>query len=65
MSPSAVPGCFTCRYFQNAPAALESALPGLSSLSSGYAAVRLSDGLCARHDRYVNASSHCAGYAAA
>jgi hypothetical protein len=65
MSPPAAPGCFSCRHFNNAPSALESSLPGLSSLSSGYAAVRLSDGLCAQHDRYVNASSHCPRYAAA
>jgi hypothetical protein len=57
--------CSTCRYFKNSPAALEAALPGLSSLSSGYAAVRLNDGLCAQHDRYVTSSSHCPRYAAA
>jgi hypothetical protein len=56
--------CLTCRHFNDAPAALEAALPGLSSLSSAYAAVRLSDGICAMHDRYVSAASACARYAA-
>jgi hypothetical protein len=52
-----------CRHFNHAPAALEAALPGLSSLSSAYAAVRGDDGICAIHDRYVAGSSVCAQYA--
>jgi len=55
--------CLGCRHFNHAPAALEAALPGLSSLSSGYAAVRADDGICAIHDRYVAGSSVCAQYA--
>jgi hypothetical protein len=65
MSALPAASCSSCQHFKNAPAALEAAFPGLSSLSSGYAAVRLNDGLCAQHDRYVNASSHCPRYAAA
>ncbi len=65
MSALPAASCFSCQHFKNAPAALEAAFPGLSSLSSGYAAVRLNDGLCAQHERYVNASSHCQRYAAA
>jgi hypothetical protein len=42
---------------------VEAALPGLSSLSSAYAAVRCSDGICAVHQRYVAASSACSAYA--
>jgi len=57
--------CGSCRFFHNTPQVLEAALPGLSSLSSGYAAVRLNDGLCSQHDRYVSAASRCARYAAA
>jgi hypothetical protein len=38
-------------------------MPGLSSLSSAYAAVRADDGICAVHDRYVAASSVCADFA--
>jgi len=64
---SALPGpaCLSCRHFKNAPQSLEAAFPGLASLSSGYAAVRLNDGLCEQHHRYVTASNHCASYAAA
>jgi hypothetical protein len=54
--------CLSCRYFEHAPARIEAALPGLSALSSGYAAVRCDDGICAIHDRYVAASSFCSAY---
>jgi hypothetical protein len=64
MSPLPAPACLSCRHFNNEPQSLEAAFPGLSSLSSGYAAVRLNDGLCAQHDRYVTAASHCVSYAA-
>lgn len=63
MSPAASPSCLTCKYFQHAPAHLEAALPGLSSLSSAYAAVRGDDGICAVHQRYVTASSVCQAFA--
>jgi hypothetical protein len=55
--------CLVCRHFNNAPIELEAALPGLSSLSSAYAAVRGDDGLCAVHHRYVAASGVCAAFA--
>jgi hypothetical protein len=58
-SPHA-PSCAGCRHFNDSPLAIEAAFPGLSSLSSAYAAVRSDDGLCAAHDRYVAASSVCA-----
>jgi len=61
---SARPGsCADCRHFNGRPLDIEAALPGLSSLSSAYAAVRSNDGICAVHDRYVAASSVCASYA--
>jgi hypothetical protein len=41
---------------------VEAALPGLSSLSSAYAAVRCSDGICAVHERYIAASSICPAF---
>ncbi len=56
--------CTACRHFDPRPAAIEAAFPGLSSLSSAYAAVKAADGLCARHDRYVAASSFCGAFAA-
>jgi hypothetical protein len=52
--------CRNCGHFDGDAAALEAAFPGLSSLSSAYAAVRSDDGLCRRLDRYVAASSVCA-----
>ena len=57
------PSCRQCRYFQNAASDVEAALPGLSALSSAYAAVRGSDGICAVHARYVAASAHCPDFA--
>jgi hypothetical protein len=63
MSRLPSPACLTCKHFQHAPADLEAALPGLSSLSSAYAAVRADDGICAVHRRYVTASSVCPAFA--
>jgi len=60
---AAVPSCLRCRHFKFAPGDIESALPGLSTLSSAYAAVRASDGICAVHDRYVAASRVCDSFA--
>src|ERR1700722_1912504 len=54
--------CASCRHFNGRPLEIEAAFPGLSSLSSAYAAVRSDDGLCALHDRYVAGSSVCEGY---
>ena len=56
------PSCLSCQFFENAPALIESSIPGLSTLSSAYAAVRSEDGICAIHDRYVAASSFCAAF---
>jgi hypothetical protein len=63
MSRNVSPTCMQCRHFKNAPAEVEAALPGLSSLSSAYSAVRCDDGICAVHDRYVAASSTCPAFA--
>ena len=63
MSAAASRSCLHCKYFKHAPADLEAALPGLSSLSSAYAAVRCDDGICAVHQRYVTASSLCPAFA--
>ena len=57
------PSCRECKHFQNDALHVEAKLPGLSSLSSAYAAVRCSDGICAVHERYVAASSVCAAFA--
>ena len=60
MSSVRARSCVDCRHFNGRPLDIEQALPGLSSLSSAYAAVRSGDGICAVHDRYVAAFSVCA-----
>jgi hypothetical protein len=52
--------CATCVSFRSDPFELESAIAGLRSFGSGFAAVRANDGLCARHDRYLSALACCA-----
>jgi hypothetical protein len=56
--------CRTCRHFVGSAPALEAALTGLRSLSSGYASVRSDDGLCAARDRLIAASSVCESHIA-
>jgi hypothetical protein len=51
--------CGACGYFRNDAAYLEAAIPGLSSLSSATASVRVQDGVCLRHDRYLSARASC------
>jgi hypothetical protein len=51
--------CRHCRHFRNDSQYLETAFPGLTSMSSGYGSVRAEDGICLRHDRYLNAESSC------
>lgn len=53
------PTCSRCAHFSNAPAYLERALPGLSTLSSAWASVRSSDGLCRLHDCYLSSNAGC------
>ena len=59
------PSCVQCKHFQNDAKQVEAALPGLSSLSSAYAAVRCSDGICTVHERYIAASGICPAFAEA
>jgi hypothetical protein len=54
--------CGNCRHFSNDPVQLESALPGLGALGSAHGAVRDQDGICGKHERYLRASSVCAGH---
>ncbi|HEX2913259.1 MAG TPA: hypothetical protein VH186_20825 [Chloroflexia bacterium] len=42
--------CKDCRYFSNEAEWLEANLKGMTSFSSGYAAVKAEDGLCAKKD---------------
>jgi hypothetical protein len=55
--------CGRCAHFRNDRATLEAAMPGISSMSSGDASVRADDGICLRHDRYLNARASCADFA--
>jgi hypothetical protein len=64
MSDEITAQCRGCRHFRNDPAYLEKAFPGLTSLSSGYGAVRADDGVCLLHDRYLRATYSCADYSA-
>ena len=57
--------CGRCLHFQNDPAALEQAFPGMTSLGSAYASVRAQDGLCRRHGLYLSARDCCASFVAA
>lgn len=56
--------CRDCTHFDNRPAALEAAFPGLSAMSSGYASVRAQDGLCRTRDIYLPAGATCRDFAA-
>jgi len=61
--PSPARSCATCVSFRSDPIELESAIPGLRSFGSGFAAVRSNDGVCVRHDRYLSASACCTEHA--
>ena len=57
--------CQFCRDFEADPAALETALAGLSALSSALASTRNGDGHCRRHDRLLRRTASCAAFAPA
>ena len=51
--------CIDCGFFQNDPAMLEAAFPGLNSLSSAYSSVRAESGICGRLDLFVSSRYGC------
>lgn len=51
--------CGNCVHFSNNPAAMEAAIPGLTTLSSGFGSVRAQDGLCTLHGYYLAAWDRC------
>jgi hypothetical protein len=51
--------CGQCVHFQNDPAIIEAAYPGLTVMSSGYASVRDRDGLCNYNQLYLSARDSC------
>ena len=57
--------CRACRHFRNDAKFLETAFPGLTSMSSGFGSTRADDGICLRHDRYLGARASCADFSAA
>jgi hypothetical protein len=55
--------CQKCAHFQNDPAFIEEAYPGLTTMSSGYASVRDLDGLCSYNELYLSAWDSCPHFA--
>jgi hypothetical protein len=51
--------CQHCAYFQNDPAYIEAAYPGLTVMSSGFASVRDKDGICSYNQIYLSAGDSC------
>jgi hypothetical protein len=51
--------CRDCKYFNNDPAALERALPGLNALSSAYGSTRGENGICSKQDIYLSPIKNC------
>jgi hypothetical protein len=54
--------CAQCISFETDALVIEAEIPGLRVLSSGFASVRASDGLCRLHERLLSAASHCAQF---
>ncbi|CAB3779945.1 hypothetical protein LMG28138_00937 [Pararobbsia alpina] len=57
--------CASCTHRDPSRAALESSIPGLSSLGSGFGASVGESRLCRLHDRLVSPGDACAHYHAA
>jgi len=57
--------CRNCTSFRNDPAFLEAAIKGLNAMSSAWASVRADDGLCLRHERFVQAVGICPDFSSA
>jgi hypothetical protein len=56
--------CASCVHRDPSRAALESSIPGLSSLGSGFGASVGESRLCRLHDRLVSPGDACLGYQA-
>ena len=52
--------CINCGFFQNNPAMIEKAFPGLNSLSSAYSSVRAESGICERLELFISSRYGCA-----
>jgi hypothetical protein len=51
--------CIDCGFFQNNPVMIETAFPGLNSLSSAYSSVRAESGICDRLELFVSSRYGC------
>jgi hypothetical protein len=51
--------CQHCVHFENNPALIEAAYPGLKIMSSGFASVRDQDGFCNYNQLYLSARDSC------
>jgi hypothetical protein len=58
-----VAACARCAYFVSAPLDLEAQIPGLRTMSSGFASVLGDDGVCRHHQCLVSARASCAQFA--
>ncbi|HXX37972.1 MAG TPA: hypothetical protein VEP50_07425 [bacterium] len=56
--------CGSCVHFDNDPASLEAAFPGMLSLGSAHISARADDGLCLKHERYLGAGGWCPDFQA-
>jgi hypothetical protein len=54
--------CINCKFFENDPAFIEAAFPGLNSLSSAYGSVRAEAGICSQHDLFLAPWKQCADF---
>jgi len=58
-----VAACAHCAHFVSAPLELEAQIPGLRTMSSGFASVLGDDGVCRHHQCLVSARARCAEFA--
>jgi hypothetical protein len=54
--------CRKCAHFQNDPALIEGAYPGLTAMSSGFASARDQDGFCNYNQLYLSVRDSCASF---
>jgi len=59
-----LPGCASCLHFRSGAAAFEAAVPGMTSMASGFADSRGGNGLCLHHDLMLRPTASCGTYEA-
>jgi len=58
-APPADKRCIHCTHFRNSPAYMEKVFKGMNTMSSGFASVRMDDGICLKNDEYLSAYDWC------